>query len=259
MKNLSSVALAVCMAFGLTACGGGGGSGGSAQTNADMIEIANPLLDEMKKYTEQEKAVLKALTKEQDKYNATPLKSEDVKKVDENQKFKGLKQEHTSYAGILLHKTQGQEDVKYIIDAKQPVTNKALVVDATYLGSLSITDLDRKDSKSDVLATTDLPISFIVKGSSINGSSTFTEQDKEYTISFKGNDNIKKYKNGIGFEGDVELTEKAQKLGTGTYQGVFAGPKAEELVGYFDITNTAKGAFAAKKEDIEPPKPAARP
>lgn len=71
MKNLSSIAVAICLAFGLTA--GCGGSSGNANGNAnngsadnvDVIELNNPILSKINSYKAEEKSELAALERDE--------------------------------------------------------------------------------------------------------------------------------------------------------------------------------------------------
>lgn len=259
MNNMSSIALAVCLSFGLVACGGGGGNGGGASNAQPIPQDNTPIsfLTEIANYSEDEKTILKNLDAEnQDAYRSAPLPRTEIvgtgsEKI--GKKFIGYKSNknaYASYAGILLSQEVGKEDVKYIIQADQPVTNAELVVNATYFGNLTYTNLDQSTTDRDVLATYSKSVTFTVKNKYISGE-TFVhtnepnekkQKELKEQIIFN-NALIKTYGDNIGFKGSVKQGES-----TGKYEGVFVGPNAEGLVGTFDIKGKSKGAYLANKE-----------
>lgn len=243
MNNMSSIALAVCLSFGLVACGGGGGNGGGASNAQPIPQDNTPIsfLTEVK--TLEETNILNALNAQTDTYIGIEMSRSIVENSAEtngNKKFIGLKKSYVSYAGLLLNKEKTTEDVKYLIDAQSPVSDEKLIVDATYLGNLTITNLDQS-KPNEVLITNNAPVSFRVENKYISG-----EAKNIHLIFNKAP--ITKYGETIGFKGKIK-----QGSETGSYEGVFAGPQANELVGSVEIKNKAKGAFWAEKKEIPTP------
>ncbi|MDG2941098.1 hypothetical protein [Exercitatus varius] len=149
-----------------------------------------------------------------------------------------------------------------LADSNNLVKDKKLVTDATYTGTASYTLNGNTAVRTDLLTMN-------VKDDSISGNVYRT------TTSGKGVTSTKTYvqfrtagisiddvSGVVGFNGKAFIDTSAKSVtGTspkttsdtanGTYQGVFAGPNAKEVVGTFEtnsnIEKSVRGAFAASK------------
>lgn len=275
MKNISSIALAVCLSFGLVACGGGGGNGGATGNSAgNRGEAVNPMdgikIDDTSitflTNNKEEKEVLKALDKKTDDHKASAIQRtnvEEAAKTNGNKKFIGQKGKYASYAGLLLNSEPNKEDVKYIVDAQNVIKDAKLALNAKYGGWLTITHLDT-EKLQEVLVTETYSVSFTVKDNNISGiveanRSDASQKQQKFKLNFNET-KIQAYDGTIGFKGNVDLkttTNAAPRKGT--YEGVFIskdvnGKQADGLVGTFDIPKTAKGAYLAEQK-LDSPKP----
>lgn len=140
----------------------------------------------------------------------------------------------------------------YIATVTTPTTDKAAVVDATYKGQASWSSANRFNIR------TVAGLTLTVANDKISGEvkqDTPTSSGEYPTLITFNSGNIAANSNGaIGFKGTATFSARAFSTEqAGTYQGYFAGDKAEEVIGTFQSdTQTsdaaAQGAFSAIKQ-----------
>lgn len=155
-------------------------------------------------------------------------------------------QSYSSYAVLreeFSEKVNPSNAYMALVKEENLVKDKSLIpVDAQYKGKSSFSQANN------VLVTT-YDFELNVKDNKVSGAAYTVNSKKkrvDYILLESGNISVRN--DAVGFSGVADF-EKLKK-GKGTYQGVFAGSKAEEVVGTFE--NNAKdkdaiqGAFAGK-------------
>lgn len=174
-----------------------------------------------------------------------------------------VKQSYSSYAAIrgTYHDsdtTPNEPINSYVALVNEPTTDRTAVVDATYRGKVSYS----RQNQGNIVTRDSLVMT--VRNNQISGNITMTAMTGKTTevLAFKPS-NIVAENNQITFSGDATFNKSFFYSDTltetyddtpiqGTYNGIFAGSKAEEVVGTFHSNNTERvnsvqGAFAAKK------------
>lgn len=261
MKNVSRVALAVCVALGLVAC--------KSNDNHKSTSVPTPVtvdfVEEAKK--EEVKAAIGKIA--ENDAAADKKTTAEVKNVNQGEKITAHKQTYASYVAVLSKKDEKEKvyEVDYAVKLDQPTketeTFKLESLDATYKGKLTATDLDKADEEK-YLETHSHDVTFTVKEKHISGVS-LAEEGKIKATFEKTAINVKE--SGLDFAGRLKVEEfdkapsadaeaekpKLQHTYGGTYAGMFGGANAEEIAGTFKADKGEfKGAFAAKKEVKEP-------
>ncbi|MDG2954540.1 hypothetical protein P7M11_07360 [Bisgaard Taxon 10/6] len=149
-----------------------------------------------------------------------------------------------------------------LVDSNNLVKDKKLVTDATYMGTASYTLNGNTAVRTDLLTMNvkDDAISGNVYRTTTNGKGvTSTNTYVQFRTAGISVDDVSGV---VGFNGKAFIDTSAKSVvGTspkttsdaanGTYQGVFAGPNAKEVVGTFEtnsnIEKSVRGAFAASK------------
>lgn len=177
-----------------------------------------------------------------------------------------------AYAGYAVVRENYSDDApinRYIAVAKTATTDKANVIDATYKGKAIMTTMNMPSVLENTNQNTAMyELTLNVKDSTVSGgiantNETIAAKRAELgqfadIISFN-NAEIKVTDDVVGFNGTATFNyghgfmPNATGDGKGTYQGVFAGEKAEGVVGTFKTDSTAKdssvqGAFLGERQ-----------
>lgn len=177
-----------------------------------------------------------------------------------------------AYAGYAVVRENYSDDApinRYIAVAKTATTDNANVVDATYKGKAIMTTMNMPSVLENTNQNTAMyELTLNVKDSTVSGGITNTNEtiaakraelgQAADIISFN-NAEIKVTDDVVGFNGTATFNyghgfmPNATGDGKGTYQGVFAGEKAEGVVGTFKTDSTAKdssvqGAFLGERQ-----------
>lgn len=283
MKNLSKIALALLVAFGAVACKstsnnnvptkpdktlgqdkdgkgskddkggkeeksgnekGNDGCSGSACVNKDNKGQKDPNKDQ-KEPTAEEKKALEEVKKLAPNEQPIQLDASLAREKKVGEKITGLDQAYSSYVAI-----RGEKQTELYTSIKEgmatPVSYKDTLakLDATYKGILTGTSNDPTE-KDFLFEATKMEATFHVKDNHISGTAVNVGDAEDATVTFnKAPIEVKGDKLGFAGDANSHFDNKDHKA---TYQGAFAGPEANEIIGTLKGEGF-EGAFGAKKQ-----------
>lgn len=280
MKKMKATLFLVICSLILTACSGGSGSGSMGEPNSSSFSAngekrvklprPNSIIVDLSSVEGMQKLYEDARKTTAPQLNGTCTASRDCsRELPVNTLLGSYNQSYSSYAAIRTAEIMENEDNtaesnttpvnSFVALVGLPTTDKNMVIDASYTGRISYS------SKNNGGIVTRDSLTMTVKDNHISGrvideTGSGTQRSR---ITFESTE-IKAEPHQISFAGDATFhREVFLDMGNsknpeyegdikGRYQGIFAGDKAQEVVGTFYSNNNIKnysiqGAFAAQR------------